>query len=54
MLRVHFTAEDLAGTRLRTSPDPLWEITTAGASRRGCTVGIPAHCPTSPLVAARC
>src|ERR1700754_1695817 len=26
MLRIHFTAEDLARTRLLTEPDPLWEV----------------------------
>lgn len=26
MLRIHFTAEDLASTTLATEPDPLWEV----------------------------
>ncbi|MGW4028594.1 ArsR/SmtB family transcription factor [Streptomyces sp. NPDC004838] len=29
MLRIHFTAEDLARTRLAERPDPLWEITAS-------------------------
>ncbi|MGY1503399.1 hypothetical protein ACW4TU_43690 [Streptomyces sp. QTS52] len=27
MLRVHFTAEDLARVRVAAAPDPLWELT---------------------------
>ncbi|TKK75887.1 ArsR family transcriptional regulator, partial [Herbidospora galbida] len=26
MLRIHFTAEDIARTRLSTVADPLWEV----------------------------
>jgi hypothetical protein len=29
VLRIHFTAEDLARTRLAERPDPLWEITAS-------------------------
>ena len=29
MLRVHFTADDIARVRVAAAPDPLWEITNS-------------------------
>lgn len=35
MLRIYFTAEDIARTRLATSPDPLWELVLSVQMLRG-------------------
>jgi DNA-binding transcriptional ArsR family regulator len=34
VLRIHFTGEDLAATRLASSPDPLWELTLSSHALR--------------------